>query len=170
LPPRIDTNRRATPPYPSSRPREISVSARPSTPQPTGEIKAPAAYAVSQVHPESAPRPTLHAVIEQVHSHDTVTLPPLSDLERIAGTYKPYNPHTNQTDFATRRRSDQSSGSRTLVSEEDVRQSRITLMEGRRWIWSMLDETNELLKALDEVHYYKERIEEEAGSRDVRVL
>ncbi len=88
---------------------------------------------------------------------DLVSLPPISDLERIAGSYAPYYTR-HSTTYGERRRSEANRiDGRPLITEEDIRQSRQALLEGRKWILSVLEETNDLLKALDETRPYRER-------------
>ncbi len=137
----------------------------------TSPLQPPDAVRAEGPHPQAshdfAARPLRHSPTMQRNSLDLVSLPPMSDLERIAGSYGPYYPRPNGAGFAARRRSDYNNGRRTLVSEEDVREARLTLLEGRRWILSMLDETSELLKALENVPFNRERFGDEAGYRDV---
>ena len=71
-----------------------------------------------------------------------VALPPLSTIERMADNYAP--PQTSPT-----RRFARQYDRPSAPSEADVRERRAMLMEGRRWILDMLDDTTAMLRELD---------------------
>ena len=165
-PARVETVRRAaSPPYPPH-PRQLPPPPKPSTVAPPAVID-PKVHVPYQAQASAQPsHPRWYSPTKRSHELDLVSLPPVSELDRIAGSYGAYHYRPSNLTFAERRRSDTSR--RTLVSEEDVRHVRLALLEGRRWILSMLEETTELLTALEEVPQ-RERQREESRYDDVRM-
>lgn len=73
---------------------------------------------------------------------ERVSLPPLVNIERMADGYG------RSKVSPTRRGSRQYDPSRA-PTEADIRNRRAMLMEGRRWILDMLDDTTAMIRELD---------------------
>jgi hypothetical protein len=71
-----------------------------------------------------------------------VALPPLSTIERVADSYAP-------SKLSPTRRLFRQSEPFEPPSEAEVRERRATLMQGRRWILDMLEDTDAMLRHLD---------------------
>jgi len=91
----------------------------------------------SSAHPEGTRRDSYAG-----YADPRVALPPLSTIERMADNYAP--PQISPT-----RRFARQYDRPAAPSEADVRERRAMLMEGRRWILDMLDDTTAMLRELD---------------------
>lgn len=103
-------------------------------------------------------------------SRNNLTLPPLSSIERVADHYRrdtsyhikepvsiPAAPSYGRQKHLVppnisqdRRNGDRPHERRGVVTEAEIQQKRALLVEGRKWIFSMLDETTAMLRQLDE--------------------
>lgn len=105
-------------------------------------------------------------------SRNRLALPPLSSIERVSDHYrrdpachikepvslpaapsayrKHLPPHQMSQDRRPLVNGDRSHDPRGIITEADIQQKRALLVEGRKWIFSMLDETTAMLRQLDE--------------------
>ena len=115
-------------------------------------------------------------------SRNRLTLPPLSSIERVADHYrrdpayhikepvslpaapsayrqKNLLPQQMAHDGRPSMNGDRPQERRGIVTEADIQQKRALLVEGRKWIFSMLDETTAMLRQLDEASLHADLTE-----------
>lgn len=133
-------------------------SAKVADPYLTHPVAPPAVNgnALSMHMPENASRRTQPPISAHRPSLDQrVTLPPLSSLDRIpdhsshqfASSHEPQPEPLRYTITTASERDDL-----VEITEEAIRRKRAALIEGRRWILDMLEDTSAMLRMLDDVN------------------